>query len=307
MTRAAGATGAGARRVGRAVSRTVGRARRVAADDAHTVVAATTSAGRKLRPAPLLSGAPPRVDGDTSAHPVAQRRPDADPQPDATTGPTAPDRDAASSWPLGTDASNVDRESSNPLRVPGGGGSGTIGYGAHRNGGGNGRPVKRNGSRAAVPEPTDAGLAGRDGASVAAGEEHPTGVPTGSGSTGPATGRVAAAMATAAPADVTSASTPAGAVSTLDPLAPDATTTTADPGAREAPEVDTAPRPDRRDRAVTARRQRREGVVVPLRVPWTTRLRATAGLFVLVAFLGTATAMLIGGVALVVAQALGSV
>ena len=47
--------------------------------------------------------------------------------------------------------------------------------------------------------------------------------------------------------------------------------------------------------------------MVPLRVPWTTRVRATVGLFVLVAFLGTATAMVIGGIVLVVAQALGSV
>jgi hypothetical protein len=47
--------------------------------------------------------------------------------------------------------------------------------------------------------------------------------------------------------------------------------------------------------------------VVPLRVPWTTRLRATAGLFVLVVFLGTATAAVIGAIAIGVAQALGSV
>jgi hypothetical protein len=47
--------------------------------------------------------------------------------------------------------------------------------------------------------------------------------------------------------------------------------------------------------------------VVPLRVPWTTRLRATAGLVALVVFLGTATAMVIGAIALGVAQALGSI
>lgn len=58
-------------------------------------------------------------------------------------------------------------------------------------------------------------------------------------------------------------------------------------------------------RAVTAPRPR-DGVVVPLRVPWRTRLRATAGLFVLVVFLGTTAAVLVAAVAFAGAQALGN-
>ncbi|MDD9371413.1 MAG: hypothetical protein PV358_14935, partial [Acidimicrobiales bacterium] len=56
-----------------------------------------------------------------------------------------------------------------------------------------------------------------------------------------------------------------------------------------------------------APRRRRDGVVVPLRVPWTTRLRATAGLVALVVLLGTSIALAIGAIAIGLAQALGSV
>jgi hypothetical protein len=52
------------------------------------------------------------------------------------------------------------------------------------------------------------------------------------------------------------------------------------------------------------RRVRRDGVVVPLRPPWTTRLRATFGLVFMVAFLGAATAVLVAAVAIAAAQAL---
>ncbi len=50
----------------------------------------------------------------------------------------------------------------------------------------------------------------------------------------------------------------------------------------------------------------RDGVVVPLRVPWRVRLRATAGLFVLVLFLGVVAAMVVAAVAVAAAQALGN-
>jgi hypothetical protein len=43
---------------------------------------------------------------------------------------------------------------------------------------------------------------------------------------------------------------------------------------------------------------------VPLRPPWTTRLRATFGLVFMVAFLGAATAVLVAALAVAVAQAL---
>jgi hypothetical protein len=56
---------------------------------------------------------------------------------------------------------------------------------------------------------------------------------------------------------------------------------------------------------VTAgRRARRHGVIVPLRVPLRTRLKATVGLFALVVVLGTAAALIVVGVALAGAQAL---
>jgi hypothetical protein len=45
--------------------------------------------------------------------------------------------------------------------------------------------------------------------------------------------------------------------------------------------------------------------VVPLRVPWTARLRATAGLVVMVACLGSATAVVIAALAVVAVRALG--
>ncbi|HEY7070308.1 MAG TPA: hypothetical protein VH479_09355 [Acidimicrobiales bacterium] len=57
---------------------------------------------------------------------------------------------------------------------------------------------------------------------------------------------------------------------------------------------------------VVGRRAQRVGVVVPLRVPLRTRLKAGAGLFVLVVMLGTATALLVAGLALAGAQALGA-
>jgi hypothetical protein len=57
--------------------------------------------------------------------------------------------------------------------------------------------------------------------------------------------------------------------------------------------------------AAPHRRPRRDGVVVPLRVPWTARLRATAGLVVMVACLGSATAVVIAALALAASRALG--
>jgi hypothetical protein len=53
------------------------------------------------------------------------------------------------------------------------------------------------------------------------------------------------------------------------------------------------------------RRPRRDGVVVPLHVPWTARLRATAGLVVMVACLGAVTAVLIAALAIAASRALG--
>ena len=52
---------------------------------------------------------------------------------------------------------------------------------------------------------------------------------------------------------------------------------------------------------------RRDGVIVPLRVPWRTKLKAGAGLMVMVAFLGAGTALLVAAVALAFIQALGKV
>jgi hypothetical protein len=57
--------------------------------------------------------------------------------------------------------------------------------------------------------------------------------------------------------------------------------------------------------AAPQRRPRRDGVVVPLRVPWTARLRATAGLVVMVACLGSATAVVIAALAVAASRALG--
>lgn len=51
-------------------------------------------------------------------------------------------------------------------------------------------------------------------------------------------------------------------------------------------------------------RAQRHGVIVPLRVPFRTRLKATVGLCALVVFLGTATALVVVGLALAGAQAL---
>jgi hypothetical protein len=53
-------------------------------------------------------------------------------------------------------------------------------------------------------------------------------------------------------------------------------------------------------------RARGEGVVVPLHVPWQVRVRATAGLFILIVFMGIATAALVAAVVVLTAQALGS-
>jgi hypothetical protein len=55
------------------------------------------------------------------------------------------------------------------------------------------------------------------------------------------------------------------------------------------------------------RPRRRDGVVVPLRVPFTHRLRAGMGLCALVLVLGTATAVLVAAVAVAAAQALGQI
>jgi hypothetical protein len=47
--------------------------------------------------------------------------------------------------------------------------------------------------------------------------------------------------------------------------------------------------------------------VVPLRVPWRTRLRAVAGLVALVVVLGATAAVIVAAVAIAAAQALGNV
>jgi len=52
------------------------------------------------------------------------------------------------------------------------------------------------------------------------------------------------------------------------------------------------------------RQAQRHGVIVPLRVPLRSRLKATIGLCALVVFLGTAAALLVVGLALAGAQAL---
>jgi hypothetical protein len=57
--------------------------------------------------------------------------------------------------------------------------------------------------------------------------------------------------------------------------------------------------------AAPHRPRRRDGVVVPLRVPWTARLRATAGLVVMVACLGSATAVVIAVLAVIAVRSLG--
>jgi hypothetical protein len=51
-------------------------------------------------------------------------------------------------------------------------------------------------------------------------------------------------------------------------------------------------------------RRVRGGIVVPLRVPWTTRLRAVVGLAFLVIVLGTTTALVVAALVVAVAQAL---
>ncbi len=55
---------------------------------------------------------------------------------------------------------------------------------------------------------------------------------------------------------------------------------------------------------MAGRRAQRHGVIVPLRVPFRTRLKAGVGLFALVVLLGTAAALVLAGVALAGAQAL---
>jgi hypothetical protein len=57
---------------------------------------------------------------------------------------------------------------------------------------------------------------------------------------------------------------------------------------------------------VVGRRAQRHGVVVPLRVPLRSRIKAGAGLFLMVVMLGTATALIVGGLVLAGAQALGA-
>jgi hypothetical protein len=64
--------------------------------------------------------------------------------------------------------------------------------------------------------------------------------------------------------------------------------------------------PVARRRREPGRRPRPEGVVVPLRVPFRNRLRAAAGLMVMVVVLGTAAAAVIGGLAIAAAAALGT-
>ncbi|HET9612118.1 MAG TPA: hypothetical protein VFP06_21065, partial [Acidimicrobiales bacterium] len=51
-------------------------------------------------------------------------------------------------------------------------------------------------------------------------------------------------------------------------------------------------------------RRARGGVVVPLRVPWLTRLRAVVGLAFMVVVLGTTTALLVAALVVAAAQAL---
>ena len=96
-----------------------------------------------------------------------------------------------------------------------------------------------------------------------------------------------------------------GTASSLDPDAAGTEVTRPTEAAAGSAAGRARPSP-RRAGDAPARRQPRDGVVVPLRVPWSTRLRATAGLIVMIAFLGTATAMVIGAIAIAVAQALGS-
>jgi hypothetical protein len=73
-------------------------------------------------------------------------------------------------------------------------------------------------------------------------------------------------------------------------------------------DLDTAaPRPGQGDVRRRTARRRSEGVVVPLRVPWRTRLRATVGLLALVAFLGALAAVTVAAVLLGLLQALSSV
>jgi hypothetical protein len=68
-----------------------------------------------------------------------------------------------------------------------------------------------------------------------------------------------------------------------------------------------ASRPGPRTPNRGAARRRRDGVVVPLRVPWRTRLRAVAGLVALVVVLGATAAVIVAAVAIAAAQALGNV
>jgi hypothetical protein len=87
---------------------------------------------------------------------------------------------------------------------------------------------------------------------------------------------------------------------------------------REAPSHDRSPSPAHDTQAHTASvgpgdvrrrapRRRSEGQIVPLHVPWRTRLRATAGLLTLVAFLGTLAAATVAAVLLALLQVLSSV
>jgi hypothetical protein len=69
----------------------------------------------------------------------------------------------------------------------------------------------------------------------------------------------------------------------------------------------TVARPGRQASRERAGRAPRDGVVVPLRVPWRTRLRATAGLVAMVVVLGASAAAIVVAVVIAAVQALGSV
>ena len=89
---------------------------------------------------------------------------------------------------------------------------------------------------------------------------------------------------------------------------PAATRGPSDAPAQDGPAVGAASRASAvaRRRHEPRRRPRPEGVVVPLRVPFRNRLRAAAGLVVMVVVLGTVGAAVIGGLALAAAAALGT-
>jgi hypothetical protein len=82
------------------------------------------------------------------------------------------------------------------------------------------------------------------------------------------------------------------------PEAPPAVEPDAQPRHQPVPVADVLPAPSVR------RRRPRDGVIVPLRVPFLTRLRAIAGLVVMVVVLGATMAIIVAGLALAGAQAL---